>query len=177
MIQVSARGELAQYRAIIGINGGRDSGHNPKRGKRTQSAKRETQPTKRESKRGGGKCSTTTIQAQSIGGGCRPNGKGRVASKKISVQNPQKRFGLAESFGSQKIFRKNFGKTKKGFVSKGRIFGGSGKNLSGVILFDCYYLSLLLGKWFGLWQKRADRFGGCIFFGTFAECNKSNYAE
>ena len=66
------------------------------------------------------------------------NGKGRVASKKISVQNPQKRFGLAESFGSQKIFRKNFGKTKKGFVSKGRIFGGSGKNLSGVILFDCY---------------------------------------
>ena len=83
-------------------------------------------------------------------GGCRPNGKGRVASKKISVQNPQKRFGLAESFGSQKIFRKNFGKMKKRFVSKGRIFGGSGKKLSGVILFDCYYLSLLLGKWFGL---------------------------
>ena len=41
-----------------------------------------------------------------------PNGKGRVASKKISVQNPPKRFGLAESFGSQKIFRKNFGKMK-----------------------------------------------------------------
>ena len=66
---------------------------------------------------------------------------------------------------------------KKGFVSKGRIFRVWGKNLSGVRLFDCYYLSLLLGKWFGLGQKRADRFGGCIFFGTFAECNKSNYAE
>lgn len=39
---------------------------------------------------------------------------------------------------------------KKGFVSKGRIFGGSGKNLSGVILFDCYYLSHFLGKRFGL---------------------------
>lgn len=39
---------------------------------------------------------------------------------------------------------------KKGFVSKGRIFGGSGKNLSGVRLFDCYYWSDLLGKWFGL---------------------------
>ena len=71
-------------------------------------------------------------------GALNQNGKGRVASKKISVQNPQNHFGLAKCFGSQKIFRKIFGKTKKGFVSKGRIFGGSGKNLSGVILFDCY---------------------------------------
>ena len=54
-------------------------------------------------------------------GVCNRNGKGRVALKKISVQNPPKRFGLAESFGSQKIFRKNFGKMKKGFVSKGGI--------------------------------------------------------
>ena len=84
------------------------------------------------------------------GGGVVQNGKGRVALKKISVQNPQKRFGLAESFGSEKIFRKNFGKSKKGFVSKGRIFRVWGKNLSGVRLFDCYYLSDLLGKWFGL---------------------------
>ena len=67
------------------------------------------------------------------------NGKAGVASKKISVQNPQKRFGLAESFGSQKIFGKNFGKLKKGFVSIGRIFGVSGKNLSGVRLFGCIY--------------------------------------
>ena len=67
------------------------------------------------------------------------NGKAGVALKKISVQNPQKRFGLANSFGSQKIFRKIFGKTKKGFVSIGRIFGVSGKNLSGVRLFGCIY--------------------------------------
>ena len=73
------------------------------------------------------------------GGGIAQNGKAGVASKKISVQNPQKRFGLAESFGSQKIFRKNFGKLKKGFVSIGRIFGVSGKNLSGVRLFGCIY--------------------------------------
>lgn len=46
---------------------------------------------------------------------------------------------------------------KRGYVSKGRIFGDSGKNLSGVILLDCYYWSELLGKWFGLGQKRADR--------------------
>ena len=39
---------------------------------------------------------------------------------------------------------------KRGFVSKGRIFGECGKNLSGVILLECYYWSDLLGKWFGL---------------------------
>ena len=51
------------------------------------------------------------------------NGKAGVALKKISVQNPQNHFGIAKCFGWEKIFRKNFGKSKKGFVSKGRIFG------------------------------------------------------
>ena len=81
---------------------------------------------------------------------CNQNGKGGVALKKISVQNPQNHFGIAESFGSDKIFRKIFGKMKRGYVSKGRIFGDSGKNLSGVILLECYYWSDLLGKRFGL---------------------------
>ena len=80
------------------------------------------------------------------GGGYRPNGKAGVASQKIAVQNPQNHFGIAESFGSEKIFRKNFRKMKRGYVSKGRIFGECGKILSGVRLFECYYWSDLLGK-------------------------------
>lgn len=35
---------------------------------------------------------------------------------------------------------------KRGNVSKGRIFGDCGKNLSGVRLLECYYWSDLLDK-------------------------------
>ena len=84
------------------------------------------------------------------GGGTEPKRQGQGSLQKNLGTKSTKPFPLPKSFGSQKIFRKNFGKMKKGFVSKGRIFGGSGKNLSGVILFDCIFWSDLLGKWFGL---------------------------
>ena len=79
-----------------------------------------------------------------------PKRQGQGSPQKNLGTKSAKPFRLPKSFGSQKIFRKNFGKLKKGFVSKGRIFWIWGKILSGVRLFDCYYLSLLLGKWFGL---------------------------
>ena len=114
MIQVSARGELAQYRAIIGINRGRDSGHNPKRGKRTQSAKRGTQPTKRESKRGGGKCSTTTIQAQSIGRGYSTKTARRGSLQKNLGTKSTKTFWVSRKFWFSKNFQTKFWENEKG---------------------------------------------------------------
>ena len=79
-----------------------------------------------------------------------PKRQGQGSPQKNLGTKSAKPFRLPKCFGFQKIFRKNFGEMKRGNVSKGRIFGESGKNLSGVILFECYYWSDLLGKWFGL---------------------------
>ena len=79
-----------------------------------------------------------------------PKRQGQGSPQKNLGTKSAKPFRLPKCFGFQKIFRKNFGEMKKGFVSKGRIFWEGGKILSGVILFDCYYWSDLLGKWFGL---------------------------
>ena len=75
-----------------------------------------------------------------------PKRQGQGSPQKNLGTKSAKPFRLPKSFGFQKIFRKNFGKMKRGFVSKGRIFWGNGKNLSGVRLFGCYYWSDLLGK-------------------------------
>ena len=86
----------------------------------------------------------TTIKAGE--GGIQPKRQGQGSPQKNLGTKSAKPFPLPKCFGFQKIFRKNFGKMKRGFVSKGRIFWVCGKNLSGVRLFDCYYLSHLLGK-------------------------------
>lgn len=90
-----------------------------------------------------------TIKADQ-GGGVSSKRQGRGSHQKNLGTKSAKPFPFPKSFGSEKIFRKNFGKNKKGVISIGRIFGDSGKNLSGVILLECYYWSDLLGKRFGL---------------------------
>ena len=76
---------------------------------------------------------------KSGGGGIQPKRQGQGSPQKNLGAKSAKPFRLPKCFGFQKIFRKNFGEMKRGDVSKGRIFGGSGKNLSGVRLFECIY--------------------------------------
>ena len=131
MIKVSARGKITPYRAKggargVGINHKRNtSGHNPS---------------------GAGYQASGGTIILKRGRGIQPKRQGQGSPQKNLGTKSAKPFPLPKCFGFQKIFRKNFGKMKRGFVSKGRIFWVCGKNLSGVILLECYYWSDLLGK-------------------------------
>lgn len=93
----------------------------------------------KKSKRSGVSAKRGRNNTKAGGGGIQPKRQGQGSRQKNLGTKSAKPFRLPKCFGFQKIFRKNFGKSKKGFVSIGRIFGVSGKNLSGVRLFDCYY--------------------------------------